>query len=158
MSPNEDAPVETFASALDVPATVAGDRGTPDDVSAAPAPAEDDAGTGFVDLGLRPELLKALTDLGYEEPTPIQREAIPPLLAGRDLLGQADPSNNPAAQRITLREVLDRAADQVGERFRDRPLVEAALRCTIRSGARVSHSRRPTRRSSRASISSRLRR
>ncbi|MBP2703777.1 DEAD/DEAH box helicase [Microbispora sp. RL4-1S] len=44
---------------------------------------------GFADLRLRPELLKALTDLGYEEPTPIQRESIPPLLDGRDLLGQA---------------------------------------------------------------------
>ncbi|MDG4797283.1 DEAD/DEAH box helicase [Micromonospora sp. WMMD1082] len=43
----------------------------------------------FADLGLRPELLAALAALGYEEPTPIQREAIPPLLAGQDLLGQA---------------------------------------------------------------------
>ncbi|MDI1461635.1 DEAD/DEAH box helicase [Catellatospora sp. KI3] len=43
----------------------------------------------FEDLGLRPELLKALTALGYEEPTPIQREAIGPLLTGADLLGQA---------------------------------------------------------------------
>jgi ATP-dependent RNA helicase DeaD len=46
-------------------------------------------GAGFADLALRPELLRALEALGYEEPTPIQREAIPPLLAGRDLLGQA---------------------------------------------------------------------
>ena len=45
--------------------------------------------TTFADLDLRPELLQALTALGYEEPTPIQREAIPPLLAGKDLLGQA---------------------------------------------------------------------
>jgi len=45
--------------------------------------------TTFADLDLRPELLEALGSLGYEEPTPIQREAIPPLLAGRDLLGQA---------------------------------------------------------------------
>ncbi|MEU8615160.1 DEAD/DEAH box helicase, partial [Actinoplanes sp. NPDC048791] len=45
--------------------------------------------TGFAGLALRPELLKALTSLGYEEPTPIQREAIPPLLEGHDLLGQA---------------------------------------------------------------------
>jgi ATP-dependent RNA helicase DeaD len=44
---------------------------------------------GFADLGLRSELLDALTELGYEEPTPIQRESIPPLLVGRDLLGQA---------------------------------------------------------------------
>src|SRR5207237_10525357 len=44
---------------------------------------------GFGDLALRSELLQALSELGYEEPTPIQREAIPPLLEGRDLLGQA---------------------------------------------------------------------
>ncbi|MET0233562.1 MAG: DEAD/DEAH box helicase [Kibdelosporangium sp.] len=43
----------------------------------------------FADLQLRPELLNALASLGYEEATPIQREAIPPLLKGRDLLGQA---------------------------------------------------------------------
>ncbi|HUP87911.1 MAG TPA: DEAD/DEAH box helicase [Longimicrobiales bacterium] len=43
----------------------------------------------FAPLGLRPELLKALTSLGYEEATPIQQEAIPHILAGRDLLGQA---------------------------------------------------------------------
>ncbi|MEN3539408.1 DEAD/DEAH box helicase [Microbispora sp. ZYX-F-249] len=50
---------------------------------------EIDEGPGFADLALIPELLKALSGLGYEEPTPIQREAIPPLLEGRDLLGQA---------------------------------------------------------------------
>ncbi|MGI9030420.1 MAG: DEAD/DEAH box helicase [Ilumatobacteraceae bacterium] len=45
--------------------------------------------TGFADLGLRPELLAAVADLGYEEPSPIQRDAIPKLLDGRDVLGQA---------------------------------------------------------------------
>ncbi|GIE34916.1 DEAD-box ATP-dependent RNA helicase CshA [Actinoplanes italicus] len=44
---------------------------------------------GFAGLGLREELLRALTNLGYEEPTPIQQESIPPLLAGNDLVGQA---------------------------------------------------------------------
>ncbi|MDP9408457.1 MAG: DEAD/DEAH box helicase [Actinomycetota bacterium] len=48
-----------------------------------------ESGHGFDELDLRPELLKTLADLGYEEATPIQREAIPPLLEGRDLLGQA---------------------------------------------------------------------
>jgi ATP-dependent RNA helicase DeaD len=43
----------------------------------------------FADLGIAPLLVEGLTALGYEEPTPIQREAIPYLLAGRDLLGQA---------------------------------------------------------------------
>ena len=51
---------------------------------------DETAETGtFADLELRPELLAALDDLGYEEPTPIQAAAIPPMLAGRDLLGQA---------------------------------------------------------------------
>ena len=45
--------------------------------------------TGFSGLGLDPRIVDALAALGYEEPTPVQREAIPPLLAGRDLLGQA---------------------------------------------------------------------
>jgi ATP-dependent RNA helicase DeaD len=44
---------------------------------------------GFAALGLRDELLAALDVLGYEEPTPIQRQAIPHLLAGADVLGQA---------------------------------------------------------------------
>ncbi len=52
-------------------------------------PARADDATTFADLALCPELLRALSALGYEEPTPIQREAIPPLLQGRDLLGQA---------------------------------------------------------------------
>ncbi len=43
----------------------------------------------FPDLALRPELLGALSSLGYEEPTPIQQAAIPVLLEGRDVLGQA---------------------------------------------------------------------
>ncbi|WP_216843548.1 DEAD/DEAH box helicase [Phytoactinopolyspora alkaliphila] len=43
----------------------------------------------FDELGLRAELLDTLSALGYEEPTPIQVEAIPPLHEGRDLLGQA---------------------------------------------------------------------
>jgi ATP-dependent RNA helicase DeaD len=48
------------------------------------------AGTeGFAGLNLSDPLVRALEALGYEEPTPIQREAIPILLAGRDLLGQA---------------------------------------------------------------------
>ena len=67
----------------DDPATDAGDF--------APEPGDlaDPEATGFADLGLRPELLATLTRLGYEEPTPIQRETIPLLLEGRDLLGQA---------------------------------------------------------------------
>ena len=53
------------------------------------APDDSEPAASFSGLGLRPELVQALAGLGYEEPTPIQREAIPPVLAGRDLLGQA---------------------------------------------------------------------
>ena len=43
----------------------------------------------FSDLGLPEALLHALRDVGYESPSPIQAQTIPPLLAGRDVLGQA---------------------------------------------------------------------
>lgn len=63
---------------------------------------------GFAALGLESKLLAALDALGYEEPTPIQREAIPPLLSGQDLLGQAATGTGktaaftlPLLQRIT---------------------------------------------------------
>ena len=45
--------------------------------------------TKFTDLGLSAPLLKALSEHGYETPTPIQAQAIPPVLAGRDLMGIA---------------------------------------------------------------------
>jgi ATP-dependent RNA helicase RhlE len=44
---------------------------------------------GFVDLGLRPELLQAVQEAGYTSPTPIQQQAIPLALEGRDLIGLA---------------------------------------------------------------------
>lgn len=43
----------------------------------------------FEELGLKPELLSAVKDLGFEGPTPIQEKAIPVALSGRDILGQA---------------------------------------------------------------------
>ena len=46
-------------------------------------------GTSFESLGLLPELLRAVAEQGYTEPTPIQSQAIPVVLAGRDLLGAA---------------------------------------------------------------------
>ncbi len=52
-------------------------------------PPQDTPATGFDTLGLSPALVSAVTALGYEEATPIQREAIPVLLSGRDLVGQA---------------------------------------------------------------------
>ena len=45
--------------------------------------------TTFADLGLAPELLRALNDLGYSKPTPIQAKAIPLVIAGQDIMGGA---------------------------------------------------------------------
>ena len=50
---------------------------------------DESAPQGFAGLGLDASILATLVELGYEEPTPIQREAIPILLSGRDILGQA---------------------------------------------------------------------
>ena len=47
------------------------------------------------------------------------------------LLGQASPNNNPNANRVTLREALDRAASEVGSSFASQPEIEAAIRMAI---------------------------
>lgn len=66
---------------------------------------------GFAALGLEAPLLTTLETLGYEEPTPIQREAIPPLLAGRDLLGQAATgTGKTAAFALPLLQLISHAA------------------------------------------------
>jgi len=44
---------------------------------------------GFSDLGLGPDVLRAISDCGYDTPTPIQEQAIPVVLMGRDVLGSA---------------------------------------------------------------------
>src|SRR5437667_1143542 len=45
--------------------------------------------SSFAELGLRPELLRAVTEAGYTTPTPIQVQAIPLILAGKDVMGGA---------------------------------------------------------------------
>jgi ATP-dependent RNA helicase DeaD len=69
---------------------------------------------GFADLALRPELLQALAGLGYEEPTAIQHAAIPPLLQGRDLLGQAATGTGKTAA-FALPVLQRMSADRPGE-------------------------------------------
>src|SRR6202035_338058 len=69
--------------------------------------------SGFADLTLAPELCRALSGLGYEEPTPIQRAAIPPLLAGRDLVGQAATGTGKTAAFAL--PVLQRIASRSGQ-------------------------------------------
>ena len=53
--------------------------------------------TTFADLGLEPDLLSALADVGYEAPSPIQEQAIPSLLEGLDVIGQAQTGSGKTA-------------------------------------------------------------
>ena len=53
--------------------------------------------TTFIDLGLSAPIINALTDLGYEKPSPIQAECIPHLLSGRDVLGMAQTGSGKTA-------------------------------------------------------------
>jgi ATP-dependent RNA helicase DeaD len=71
--------------------------------AATPAP-------GFAGFGFAPELLEALEAIGYQEPSPIQKAAIPELLLGRDLVGQAQTgTGKTAAFALPLLAGLDPA-------------------------------------------------
>ncbi|MER3438675.1 MAG: RNA helicase, partial [Chloroflexota bacterium] len=62
----------------------------------------------FEDLGLSAPLLKSISDVGYEEPTPIQALTIPVLLAGRDVIAQAQTgSGKTAAFGLPIIEAID---------------------------------------------------
>ncbi len=64
--------------------------------------------TAFADLRLEQPLLDALDDVGYESPSPIQEQAIPPLLEGRDVIGQAQTgTGKTAAFGLPLLEYVD---------------------------------------------------
>src|ERR1700760_3435681 len=64
--------------------------------------------TTFADLGLSPELLEALKDVGYDAPSPIQEQAIPPLLEGLDVIGQAQTgSGKTAAFGLPMLQYVD---------------------------------------------------
>ncbi|TGY38410.1 DEAD/DEAH box helicase [Microbacterium laevaniformans] len=92
-----------------------------DPLEAAPAPdtqtdADSAASTdipstpGFAELGLDAAVLKALKDVGYETPSAIQAATIPPLLAGRDVLGTAQTgTGKTAAFALPILSQLDLA-------------------------------------------------
>jgi superfamily II DNA/RNA helicase len=54
----------------------------------------------FADLGLSDELLKAVTESGYTEPTPIQAQAIPPVLMMKDIIGIAQTGTGKTASFV----------------------------------------------------------
>ena len=94
--------------------------------------------TGFNALGLAPELLRAVAEQGYTEPTPIQAQAIPPILAGRDLLGAAQTGTGKTAG-FTL-PMLQRLADKHTGRDSKRPVRALVLVPTRELAAQVQES------------------
>ncbi|HEY4593764.1 MAG TPA: DEAD/DEAH box helicase, partial [Thermoanaerobaculia bacterium] len=74
---------------------------------------ETDAAT-FESLGISEPILRTLIEIGYEAPTPIQEKTIPPMLAGRDLIGQAQTgTGKTAAFAIPILEKIDLATAEV---------------------------------------------
>src|SRR5919201_4224745 len=70
--------------------------------------------TAFADLGLSESTLHALQDVGYEKPSPIQEQAIPPMLEGRDVIGQAQTgSGKTAAFGLPILEHVDPSVPEV---------------------------------------------
>ncbi|BFH69938.1 MAG: DEAD/DEAH box helicase [Paenibacillus dendritiformis] len=68
----------------------------------------------FVEFGLEPKLLQAITELGFEEATPIQEKAIPVAMTGRDLIGQAQTgTGKTAAFGIPLISKIDPSEERV---------------------------------------------
>jgi ATP-dependent RNA helicase DeaD len=70
--------------------------------------------TTFADLGLSEHILAALRDVGYESPSPIQEQAIPELLQGHDVIGQAQTgTGKTAAFGLPMIEFVDPDDDDV---------------------------------------------
>src|SRR4051812_37304332 len=70
--------------------------------------------TTFAELGLSEPLLRALQDVGYESPSPIQEQTIPLLLEGRDVIGQAQTgTGKTAAFGLPLLQSVDPSDDEV---------------------------------------------
>jgi ATP-dependent RNA helicase DeaD len=70
--------------------------------------------TAFKELGLSPQIQQALDELGYADPTPIQDQAIPELLGGHDVIGQAQTgTGKTAAFGLPLLQYLDPNNDEV---------------------------------------------
>ena len=69
---------------------------------------EDTTGASFADVGLHPGLVELLTEAGYDTPTPVQEQAIPALLAGGDVIGQAQTgTGKTAAFSLPMIQSLD---------------------------------------------------
>ncbi len=94
----------------------------------------------FADLGLTESTLQALRDVGYESPSPIQEQAIPALLQGRDVIGQAQTgTGKTAAFGLPIMEYLD-SSEQVVQALVLTPTRELCIQVTQALRTYGSHS------------------
>src|SRR5262245_42682605 len=91
----------------------------------------------FGSLNLSGALVSAVTALGYEEPTPVQRETIPLLLSGRDMLAQAATGTGKTA--AFMLPMLHRLSAEPGERRRTRGLILVPTRELAMQVAEATH-------------------
>src|SRR4051794_3214952 len=81
---------------------------SPEPVADTSSDADSESGPTFADLGLSPALLKSISEVGYEAPSPIQVQTIPVLLSGRDIIAQAQTgSGKTAAFGLPIIEGID---------------------------------------------------
>ncbi|SDO67039.1 Superfamily II DNA and RNA helicase [Ralstonia sp. 25mfcol4.1] len=141
MTQHEDFRAEQpFASAADTTATPAAAVSPLDkldamlNADAAPAAQASDAPeSGFAKLGLDPAILRALAEANYNNPTPVQAQAIPAFLAGRDLLVSSQTGSGktaafmlPAIQRISEKPAPNRPTEPAKRMKGKRPRPAAA--------------------------------
>lgn len=89
----------------------------------------------FTELGVKPEILKAVEDMGFEEPTPIQKAAIPTALTGKDLIGQAQTgTGKTAAFGIPILERID-----ISEKGPQAVVLSPTRELAIQSAEEINH-------------------
>lgn len=98
----------------------------------------------FTELGLSQELLKAVEDLGFEEPSPIQVLAIPALLTGKDAVGQAQTGTGktaafglPILEKINLKKIIPQAMIVTMESSVKRAKASVGFLCVVTVGLPV---------------------
>ena len=112
---NSEEAAVAIPSAIPMPAaaqTASGLKTTPSEDLAKEtselADSDAEPANGFAHFGFAPELLQALVAIGYQQPSPIQKAAIPELLLGRDLVGQAQTgTGKTAAFALPLLTAID---------------------------------------------------
>ncbi|WP_415481254.1 DEAD/DEAH box helicase [Acetobacter papayae] len=106
----ESAPVavELLPESTQAPAATEASAPEPENpVAPSPAPAAGEEKITFADLGLSEPLLRAVTEMGYVHPTPIQAQAIPAVLMARDVLGVAQTGTGKTASfTLPMLEIL----------------------------------------------------